>query len=84
MRLEHGISLATTAIYSEHDQISKSSTLRHRNQSQKISYNKYYEKWGTIDKIKHKQSMLQPRIRPTWIMTSFFSYSARIEQAGLD
>ena len=33
----------------------------------KISHNKYYEKWGTIDKIKHEPRMLQSRIQHTRI-----------------
>ena len=37
--------------------------------SHKISHDQYYEKWGTIDKIKHKPSMLQSRIWHTRITT---------------
>ena len=41
--------------------------------SHKISHDKHYEKWGTIDKIQHKlehkASTLRPRIKHTRITT---------------
>ena len=35
--------------------------------SHKISHDKYFAKWGTINDIKHDPSMQQPRIRRTRI-----------------
>ena len=46
--------------------------------SHKISHDEYYEQWGTIDKIKHNPSMLQPRVRHIRItIIHLFTYSNR-------